>query len=79
MSEQFITRIDKINTLKKRLRLSIEQLSALTDPKIEPRELEQILSDGGSIYRDESSVVIIEKAIQKAHTNANDSLNIKGS
>lgn len=56
------------------MRLSTDQLSALTEPTIDPRELKQILTDGSSIYRDEQSISTIEKAIQKAHTNANDSL-----
>jgi hypothetical protein len=79
MSESFTTRISKINSLKKRLRLNTDQLAALTDPRIEPREIEQLLADTNSIYRDEQTVAILEKAILKAHTQANDSLNVKGS
>lgn len=79
MNEYFVTRIEKIKTLKKRLRLSSDQLADLTDPRIEARELDQILENENSIYRDEQAVAIIEKAIGKAHTKANETLNIKGS
>jgi hypothetical protein len=66
MQPKFTGRIDKINAIKKRLKLSSEQLAALVNPPMEPRELDLILGSEDTIYRDEETVKAIEKTLKKA-------------
>jgi hypothetical protein len=63
--QTFTARIDKIKSLKRKLRLSNEQIAVLTDPPMDVREIELILEKEDSIYRDIHSVVTLEKALQE--------------
>jgi hypothetical protein len=69
MQPKFKGRIDKINTLKKRLKLSSEQLAALVEPPMDPRELDLILGREDTIYRDEVNIIRIEQATKNAVKN----------
>jgi hypothetical protein len=66
MQPKFTGRVDKINLLKKRLKLSSEQLAALVEPPMDPRELDLILGSTDTIYLDEKAIKSIEKALSKA-------------
>jgi cob(I)alamin adenosyltransferase len=66
MAKPFSSRINKLNQLKKRLRLDNQKLLTYMDSDLTVHELELILGANDTIYLTQENVEMIEKAIEKA-------------
>ncbi|MDO1449467.1 hypothetical protein Q0590_24540 [Rhodocytophaga aerolata] len=66
MAKPFSSRINKLNQLKKRLRLDNQKLVTYMDSPLSVHEVELILGANDTIYLTQENVEMIEKAIEKA-------------
>jgi len=66
MVKKFKSRINKINSIRKKLKLDYGQLAGYLEPSLTAREVELILTQEDSIYLNEQNVIAIEEGVGKA-------------